>query len=71
MRDLRPVHLLAAHRRPAVSGFERSNLRDRSRERSKSGPGDQASSSSVTLRVRLGSTWTPGPIVVETVTFLR
>ena len=29
-----------------------------------------ASSSPATLRVRLGSTWTPGPIVVETVTFL-
>src|SRR3954452_10682563 len=27
----------------------------------------QASSSAATLRVRLGSTWTPGPIVVETV----
>ena len=30
----------------------------------------QASSSSATLRVRFGSTWTPGPIVVETVIFL-
>ena len=28
------------------------------------------SSSSATLRVRFGSTWMPGPIVVETVTFL-
>lgn len=31
----------------------------------------QASSSAATLRVRLGSTWTPGPMVVETVTFFR
>jgi hypothetical protein len=29
-----------------------------------------ASSSTATLRVRLGSTWTPGPMVVETVIFL-
>ncbi|MEZ5191580.1 MAG: NlpC/P60 family protein [Nocardioides sp.] len=29
-----------------------------------------ASSSDATLRVRLGSTWMPGPIVVEMVTFL-
>jgi len=28
------------------------------------------SSSAATLRVRLGSTWMPGPMVVETVTFL-
>jgi hypothetical protein len=32
---------------------------------------DQASSSTATLRVRLGSTWTPGPIVVETVILRR
>ena len=29
-----------------------------------------ASSSAATFLVRLGSTWTPGPIVVETVIFL-
>ncbi len=37
------------------------------------GSSDQAvafSSSAATLRVRLGSTWMPGPMVVETVTFL-
>jgi hypothetical protein len=31
----------------------------------------QASSSAATLRVLFGSTWTPGPIVVENVTFRR
>ena len=30
-----------------------------------------ASSSAATFLVRFGSTWTPGPMVVETVTFLR
>ena len=49
-------------RRPAVPGDD--------------GPSDgmpqalAVSSSDATLRVRLGSTWTPGPMVVETVTFL-
>ncbi|GAA1540031.1 hypothetical protein GCM10009788_48590 [Nocardioides humi] len=32
---------------------------------------DQASSSTATFLTRLGSTWTPGPMVVETVTFFR
>ena len=63
----RRVEPLRNARRPA--GASSLGRADSKIGRARSAAG-QASSSAATFLVRLGSTWTPGPMVVETVTFL-
>jgi hypothetical protein len=55
-----------------LAGYGTQRPADKSRPVPGLGPDrGQASSSTATLRVLFGSTWTPGPMVVEKVTLRR